>query len=184
MSLDDVTLSERSQSQKICRIIWFYLYEMFRVGRSTDRIYISSCLGLGEGNGKWQIIGTGFLFDVMKCPKITLCNLCQQRKGSYHQGFGLPVVKYGCESWTIKKTEHWGTDGFELWCCRRLLRVPWTVRRSNQSILKEINPEYSLEGLMLKLKSPDANFWIIGKDPNAGKEWMQKKRVTEDEIVG
>ena len=59
---------------------------------------------------------------------------------------------YGCESWTIKKTEHWRIDAFELWCCRRLLRVTWTARRSNQSILKEINPEYSLEGLMLKLK--------------------------------
>ena len=58
---------------------------------------------------------------------------------------------YGCESWTIKKAEHWRTDAFELWCWRRLLRVPWTERRSNQSILKEINPEYSLEGLMLKL---------------------------------
>ena len=64
----------------------------------------------------------------------------------------FPVVMYGCESWTIKKAEHWRTDAFELWCWRRLLRVPWTARRSNQSILKEINPEYSLEGLMLKLK--------------------------------
>ena len=59
---------------------------------------------------------------------------------------------YGCESWTIKKVEHWKIDTFELWCWRRLLRVPWTARRSKQSILKEINPEYSLEGLMLKLK--------------------------------
>ena len=64
----------------------------------------------------------------------------------------FPVVIYGCESWTIKKAEHQRTDAFELWCWRRLLRVPWTARRSNQSILKEINPEYSLEGLMLKLK--------------------------------
>ena len=62
------------------------------------------------------------------------------------------VVMYRCESWTIKKAEHWRTDAFKLWCWRRLLRVPWTARRSNQSILKEINPEYSLEGLMLKLK--------------------------------
>ena len=62
------------------------------------------------------------------------------------------IVMCGCESWTIKKPEHWRIDAFELWCWRRLLRVPWTVRRSNQSILKEINPEYSLEGLMLKLK--------------------------------
>ena len=64
----------------------------------------------------------------------------------------FPVVMYGCESWTIKKAEHWRIDVFELWCWRRLLRVPCTARRSNQSILKEISPEYSLEGVMLKLK--------------------------------
>ena len=64
----------------------------------------------------------------------------------------FPVVTYGCESWIIKKTEHQRIDAFELWCWRRLLRVPWTPRRSNQSILKEINPGCSLEGLMLKLK--------------------------------
>ena len=64
----------------------------------------------------------------------------------------FPVLMYGCESWTIKKAESQRTDDFELWCWRRLLRVPWTARRSNQSILKEISPEYSLEGLMLKLK--------------------------------
>ena len=64
----------------------------------------------------------------------------------------FPVVMYGCESWTIKKAEHWRIDAFELWHWRSLLRAPWTARRSNQSILKEINPEYSLEGLMLKLK--------------------------------
>ena len=64
----------------------------------------------------------------------------------------FPVVMYVCESWTIKKTEHWTTDAIELWCWRRLLRVPWTARRSNQSILKEISPDYSLERLMLKQK--------------------------------
>ena len=63
----------------------------------------------------------------------------------------FPVFMYGCESWIVKKAECWRIDAFELWCWRRLLRVPWTARRSNQSILKEINPEYSLEGLMLKL---------------------------------
>ena len=68
------------------------------------------------------------------------------------KGMVFPVVMYGCESWTIKKAEHQRNDAFELWCWRRLLRVPWTARRSNQSILKEISPEYSLEGLMLKLK--------------------------------
>ena len=64
----------------------------------------------------------------------------------------FPVVMYGCESWTIKKSEHQRIDAFELWCCRRLVGIPWTARKSNQSILKEISPEYSLEGLMLKLK--------------------------------
>ena len=64
----------------------------------------------------------------------------------------FPVVMYGCESWTIKETEHWRIDAFQLWCWRRLLRVPWTARRSNQSIIKEISPGCSLEGLMLKLK--------------------------------
>ena len=68
------------------------------------------------------------------------------------QAMVFPVVMYGYESWTVKKTEHQRIDAFELWCWRRLLRVPWTARRSNQSILKEISPEYSLEGLMLKLK--------------------------------
>ena len=64
----------------------------------------------------------------------------------------FPVVTYGCDSWIIKKAEHWRIDAFELWCWRRFLRIPWTARRSNQSILKEISPEYSLGGLMLKLK--------------------------------
>ena len=64
----------------------------------------------------------------------------------------FPVVMYGCESWTVKKAEHQRIDAFELWCCRRLLRIPWTARRSNQSILKELSPGCSLEGLMLKLK--------------------------------
>ena len=65
----------------------------------------------------------------------------------------FPVVMYGCKSWTVKKAEHWRIDAFDLWCQKRLLRVPWTARKSNQSILKEISPEYSLETLMLKLKS-------------------------------
>ena len=68
------------------------------------------------------------------------------------KAMAFPVVMYGCESWTLKKAEHQRIDAFELWCWRRLLRVPWTARRSNQSILKEISPEYSLERLMLKLK--------------------------------
>ena len=71
----------------------------------------------------------------------------------------FPVVMYGCESWTIKKSEHWRTDAFKVWCWRRLLRVPWTPRRSNQSILKEIGPEYSLEGLMLSWNSNTLATW-------------------------
>ena len=87
------------------------------------------------------------LNSIFKSRDITVVN-----KGPSSQGYGFPVVMYGCESWTIKKTELQRTNAFELWCCRRLLRVPWTSRTSNQSILKEISPEYSLEGLMLKLK--------------------------------
>ena len=98
----------------------------------------------------------------------------------------FPVVMYGCESWTIKKAECWRIDAFELWCWRRLLRVPWTARRFNQSILKEISPEYALEGMMLKLKlwPPDAKNWLIGKDPDAGKDRLEERGTTEDQMVG
>ena len=100
----------------------------------------------------------------------------------------FPVVMYGCESWTIKKAENWRIDAFELWYWRRLLRVPWTARKSNQSILKEISPEYSLEGLMLKLKLQYFGHLIqrtdTWKDPDAGEDWRQeKKAMTEDERV-
>ena len=82
----------------------------------------------------------------------------------------FPVVTYGCESWTIKKTEHRKIDSFELWCWRRLLRVPWTARRSNHSILKEISPEYSLEGLMVKLKLQYFGHLTHLKRPDAAKD--------------
>ena len=82
----------------------------------------------------------------------------------------FPVVMYECESWTIKKAKHRRTDAFELWCWRRLLRVPWTERRSNQSIRKEISPEYSLEGLILKVKLQYFGHLTIRKDPDAGKD--------------
>ena len=102
----------------------------------------------------------------------------------------FPVVMYGCGSWTIKKAEHRRIDAFELWCWRRLLWVPWTARRSNQSILKESSPGCSLAGLMLKLKLQyfghlmrRADF--TGKDPDAGKDWGQEEKgTTEDEMVG
>ena len=87
------------------------------------------------------------LDSIFKSRDITVVN-----KGPSSQGYGFPVVMYGCESWTIKKAERQRIDAFELWCWRRLLRVPWTARSSNQSILKEISPGCSLEGLMLKLK--------------------------------
>ena len=100
----------------------------------------------------------------------------------------FPVVMYRCESWTIKKAEHQRTDAFELWCWRRLLRVSWNSRRSNQSILKEISPKYSLEGLMLKPKlhiwPPDVKNWLIWKDTDAGQDWRQEEKgMTEDEVV-
>ena len=102
----------------------------------------------------------------------------------------FPVVMYGCEIWTVKKAEHQRIDAFKLWCWRRLLRVSWTARRSNQSIRKEISPEYSLEGLMLKLKlqyfwPPDAKNWLLGKDSDAGRDFGQEEKgMTEDEVVG
>ena len=99
----------------------------------------------------------------------------------------FPVVMYGCEGWTVKKAECQRIDAFELWCWRRLLRIPWTARRSNQSILKEINPGISLEGMMLKLKLQysDAKSSLIGKDFDAGRDWGQEEKgTTEDEMAG
>ena len=101
----------------------------------------------------------------------------------------FPIVMYGGGSWTIKKAKHQRIDAFELWCWRILLRVPWTARRSNQSILKEISPGCSLEGLMLKLKPivwpPGPKSWLIWKDPDAGKDWGQEEKgMTEDEMAG
>ena len=103
----------------------------------------------------------------------------------------FPVVMYGCESWTIKKAECRRTDDFELWCWRRLLRVLWTARRSNQSILKEISPEYSLEGLMLKLKLQSFGHlmgrtdsfektWILGKIEGERERGRQRMRWLDD----
>ena len=102
----------------------------------------------------------------------------------------FPVLMYGCESWTIKKAERWRIDAFELWCWRRLLRVLWTARISNQSILKEISPGCLLEGLISKRKlpilwPPDVKSWLIWKDTDVRKDWGQEeKRTTEDEMVG
>ena len=89
------------------------------------------------------------LDSVLKSRDITFT---MNHKGPYSQSKAFPVVRYRCESWTIKKAECQRTDAFELWFWRRVFRVPWTARRSSQSILKEVGPDYSLEGLMLKLK--------------------------------
>ena len=101
----------------------------------------------------------------------------------------FPVVMYGCESWTVKKAERWKIDVFELQCWRRLLRVPWTARRSNQSILKEISPGISLEGLIKAetpvLWPPHVKSWLIGKDSEAGRDWeLEEKGTTENEMAG
>ena len=129
------------------------------------------------------------LDSILKSREITL-----PTKAHLIKAMIFPLVMYGCESWTLKKAECRKIDAFELWCWRRLLRVPWTARRFNQSILKEISPGYSLEGLMLKLKLQYfgylighflAKSWLIGKDPDAGRDWGQEEKgTTEDEMAG
>ena len=101
----------------------------------------------------------------------------------------FPVIMYGCESWTVKKAQRQKIDAFELWCWQRLLRVPWTARRSNQSVLKEISPGISLEGLMLKLKLQYFGHLMRRVDSlektDAGRDWGQEEKgTTEDEIAG
>ena len=109
-------------------------------------------------------------------------------KGPSSQSYGFPSSHIWM--WELDhKAQHRRIDAFELWCWRRLLRVPWTARRSKQSILKEINPAYSLEGLMAEAEAPIlwppvVKYWLIGKDPDAGKDWRQEKGMTEDEMVG
>ena len=122
------------------------------------------------------------LDNILKSRDITL-----QAKVHLVKAMVFPIVIYRCESWTIKKAEHWRIDAFKLWCWRRLLTVPWTAGRSNRSILKEICPEYSLEGLMLKLKLQYFGhlMWRIDsleKTLMLGK--IEGRRRTEDEMVG
>ena len=125
------------------------------------------------------------LDSILKSRDITLPTKVHQIKAMV-----FPVVMYGCESRTIKKAEHQRIDAFELWCWRRLLRVPWTARRSNQFILEEISPEYSFEGLMLKLKLQYFGHLMqrtdsLEKTLMLGKiEGGRIKMVTEDEMVG
>ena len=122
------------------------------------------------------------LDSILKSRDITL-----PTKVHLVKAMAFPVVMYGCESWTTNKDEHWGIDAFELWCWRRLLRVPWTARSWNQSILKDICPEYSLEGLMLKLKLQYFGYlmWrtdslektlMLGKIEGKRRSWWQGMR--------
>ena len=128
---------------------------------------IKRCLLLGRK----VVINLG---SIVKSRDITL-----PTKVHLVKAMAFPVVMYGCESWTIKKTEHWRIDAFELWYWRELLRVPWTTKLSNQSILKEISPETPI------LWTPDVKNWLTRKDPDAGKDWRQEETgMTEDEMVG
>ena len=122
--------------------------------------------------------------SILKSRDITL-----PTKVSLVKAMVFPLVMYGCESWTVKKAEHGRIDAFELWCWRRLLRVPWTSRRSNQSILKEISPGCSLEGMMLKLKLQYFGHLMRRVDSlektDAGRDWVQEEKgTTADEIAG
>ena len=122
------------------------------------------------------------LDSILKSRDITLSTKVHLVKATV-----FPVVMYGWESWTIKKAECRRIDALELWCWRRLLRVPWTARRSNQSILKEISPERrtDAEAETPILWLPDVKNWVIGKDPDAGKDWGQEdKGMTEDKTAG
>ena len=124
------------------------------------------------------------LDSILKSRDITLpTNICLVK------AMVFPVVMYGCESWTVKKAEHQRIDAFELWCWRRLFRVPRTTRRSNQSILKEISPGYSLERLMLRLKLQYFGHLIRRVDElektDTGRDWGQEEKgMTEDELAG
>ena len=135
---------------------------------------------------QWTRIGNSYHSSKLQW---TMSELLGVTKVCLVKAMVFPVVMCGYESWTLKKAKCQRIDAFELWCWRRLLRVPWTATRYKQSILKEISPEYSLEGLMLKLTlpilwPPHEKNWLIWKDPDAGKDWWQEKGITEDEMVG
>ena len=120
------------------------------------------------------------LYNILKSRDITLPTKVRLVKAMV-----FPVIMYGCESWTVKKAEHWKIDAFELWCWRRLLRVPWTARRCSQSILKEISPGCSLEGLMPKLKLQHSVHLMQRVDSLEKRDWGQEQKgTTEDEMAG
>ena len=138
MASDRITSKRRGNSGNIDRLFIFCGSQITADGDCGHEI--KRCLLLGR-----KVMTN--LDSILKCRDTPL-----PTKVCLVKAMAFPVVMYGCERWTIKKAEHQRIDAFELWCWRRLLRVPWTSRRSNKSILKEISPEYSLEGLMLKLK--------------------------------
>ena len=159
--------------------------------RNSERLYFGGFKITADGDWSHNIkrcllLGRKVMINldsILKSRDITL-----PKKVCVVKGMVFLIVRYGCESWTIKKAECWRIDTFELWCWRRLLKVPWTARRSNQSSLKEISPGYSLEGLMLKLKLQYFGHLMRradSLDPDAGKDWGQKEKGTiEDEMVG
>ena len=141
-------------------------------------------------NGKVESLKVWNLPSLRSARKLPSRDITLPTKVHILKAMVFPVVTYGCESWAINKTECQKIDAFELWCWRRLLRVPWTARRSNQSILKEINPEYSLEGLMLKLKLQYFGHLMwradsLEKTLMLVKDWGQEENgTTEDEMGG
>ena len=161
------------------------------VGTVADFIFLGSKIAL-DGDCSHEIkrhllLGRNImtsLDSILKSRYITL-----PTKVHLVKAMVFPVVMHGCESWTIKKAERWRIDAFELWSSRRLLRVPWTARRFNQSILKEISPGVHWKDWCWAETSvlwpPDAKRWLIWKDPDAAKDWGQEEKgMTEDEMVG
>ena len=157
---------------------------------NTDRLFWGGSRTTADGDSSHEIkrcllLGRKAMTNldsILKSTDITLLTKVHLIKATV-----FPVVMYGCESWTIKKSECQRIDGFELWCWRRLLRVPWTARRSNQSILKEISPGCSLERLIkLKLQyfGPLMQRADSFEDPDSGKDWRWEKGTTEDEMAG
>jgi len=164
-------------------VFYAELIDMDRYSLVSDFIFLGSKI-TADGDCSHEIKRHLFLGrkvmttldSVLKSRDITL-----PKKVRLVKALVFPVVMYGCDSWTVKKAEHWRIDAFELWCWRRLLRVPWTARRSNQSILKEISPGCSLEGLRLKLKLQYFGHLM----QRVGRDWGQEEKgMTEDEMPG
>ena len=152
----------------------------FLLEKLKIRIYLYVRLKISDGDCSHEIkrrllLGRKVMTNtdsILKSRDITLLT-----KVCLVKAMVFPVVMYGCESWTVKRAEYWRIDAFELWCWKRLLRVPWTSRRSSQSILKEIIPDF--------LWPPDRKNWLITKDPDAGKDWRQEEKgTTEGEMIG